>query len=293
VISGQAATKGRRGLGRRSLLRLPTSRALVYLVLIAWAILDFYPVIWTFLSSLKSPLELYENPFGLPASWSLANYALAWSEAKIGQFFTNSMIIAIGATTVGAVLASTVAFVFARFEFRGRGVLWLVLMVGFLVPTSTVMVPLIVFSRALGIYGTHLAIVLVLAVHTIPFSVFFLRAYMESLPRELEEAAIVDGATMRQVFLGVVVPLSVPAIAILSIFNFLTAWNEYTLVVLLSQSDSTFTLPVGIQFLSSTFNSNQPAISAGLVITMLPVVVAFVFFQRYIIRGVTAGALKG
>lgn len=273
--------------------RPAVGRVIVYAILFAWAALDFYPVIWTFLSSMKSPLELYQNPFGLPAAWSLSNYGLAWTEAKIGQFFANSLTIAIGSTALGAVFAATMAFVFARFEFWGKRVLWLVLMVGLLVPTSTLMVPLIVFSRVLGIYGTHLAIILVLAVRMIPFSVFLLRSYMESLPRELEEAAIVDGATMRQTFARIIVPLSVPAIATLSIFNFLTAWNEYPLVVLLSQSDSTFTLPVGIQFLSSTFNSNQPAISAGLMITMLPVIVAFVFFQRYIIRGVTAGALKG
>lgn len=291
MIPGRVAVPTRSPAQPSLLRRVP--RIGLYAVLVAWAIIAFYPVVWTFLSSFKTPVELFQNPFGLPANWSFDNYARAWTEAKMGQFFGNSVVIAVGATALGGLLSSTLAFVFARFQFKGSRLVWLLLMVGFLVPASTRLVPLIVFTRWLGIYGTQVAIILVLAVTMVPFSVFFLRAYMEALPRELEEAAVVDGARMGQVFLRVIVPLSIPALATLSIFNFLAAWNEYTLVVLLSQSDTTFTLPVGLQYLASTFTNNQPGISAGLMVTIIPVLLAFLFFQRYIIRGVTAGALKG
>jgi ABC-type glycerol-3-phosphate transport system permease component len=147
--------------------------------------------------------------------------------------------------------------------------------------------------RDLGLFGNLLAIIVVLAAAAVPFSAFFLRAYMESIPAELEEAAIVDGANAWQVFLRIIVPLSRPALATLGTFNFITAWNEFTMVILLSRNDSTFTLPVGIRFLNSSRAADITGTAAGLVITIIPVAVVFLFLQRFVVKGMTAGALKG
>jgi ABC-type glycerol-3-phosphate transport system permease component len=137
------------------------------------------------------------------------------------------------------------------------------------------------------------AMIVVFATGTIPFSAFFLRAFMESIPREMEEAAVMDGANMWQVFSRIIAPLSVPALATLAIFSFLTAWNELFFVVLMSRDSSTFTIPAGIANLSTQMLSQHSLIAAAFIISVLPVLLVFIFAQQYVVKGMTAGALKG
>jgi raffinose/stachyose/melibiose transport system permease protein len=268
-------------------------RLLLYAMLTAWALLNFYPLVWIVLTSFKSNREFLGHPFALPSTWGFANYEQAWTQGHMNRYFLNSVELAVGVTILSLVLASTTSFVFARFRFRGSWVLWTILMAGFLMPISTRMVPIVVFIRKLGLFGNLLAIIIVLAAAAVPFSAFFLRAYMESIPVELEEAAIVDGANAWQVFVRIIAPLSRPALATLGTFNFVTAWNEFTMVILLSRNDSTFTLPVGIRFLNSSRASDITGTAAGLAITIIPVAIVFLFLQRFVVKGMTAGALKG
>ncbi|MCZ7545515.1 MAG: carbohydrate ABC transporter permease [Anaerolineae bacterium] len=271
----------------------PVWRALLYAALIAWAVVDIYPMIWTALTSVKTNREYFDNPFGLPAEWHFQNYPDAWSQGRMNLYFLNTVALAAGVVLLSLALASSTSFVFARFRFRGSWVLWTLLMAGFLMPVTTRMVPIVVFMRRLGLYGNMLSIIVVLAAAAVPFSAFFLRAYMETIPRELEEAAIVDGANMWQVYTRIILPLAQPALATLGTFNFITAWNEFTMVILLSRSDSTFTLPVGIRFLNSSRAADITGTAAGLVITIVPVALVFLFLQRFVVKGMTAGALKG
>jgi raffinose/stachyose/melibiose transport system permease protein len=154
-------------------------------------------------------------------------------------------------------------------------------------------IPLITLLIKYGAYGTMPAMIIVFATGTIPFSAFFLRAHMESLPREIEEAAVIDGANMWQVFRRIIVPLTGPALRTLAIFNFLTAWNELFFVVLMSKDSSTFTIPAGIANLSTQMMSQHSLIAAAFVISILPVLFIFIFAQQYVVKGMTAGALKG
>lgn len=286
---GKVAARRR---GQMGIVRL-TGRSLVYTVLILWALVDIYPIIWTVLTSLKSNREFFDNPFGLPSNWLFQNYTEAWGQGRMNLYFMNTVLLAVGVTLLSLALASTTSFVFARFRFRGSWILWTVLMAGILMPTTTRLVPIVVFMRQVGLFGSLLAIIVVLAAAAVPFSAFFLRAYMETIPHELEEAAIVDGANMWQVFFRVILPLSKPALATLGIFNFVMAWNEFTMVILLSRSDSTFTLPVGIQFLNSSRAADITGTAAGLIITIIPVALVFLLLQRFIVKGLTAGALQG
>ena len=277
----------------RTLPRISVSRALLYATLVVWALINLYPLVWTALTSFKTNREFLEDPFGLPATWQFKNYTEAWSQGRMNLYFLNTVLLAVGVMVLSLALAASTAFVFARFHFRGSWVLWTILMAGFLMPLSTRMVPIVVFMREIGLFGSLLAIVVVLAAAAVPFSAFFLRAYMESLPSELEEAAIVDGANIWQVFSRIIVPLSQPALATLGTFNFINAWNEFTMVILLSRSDSTFTLPVGIRFLNSSRAADITGTAAGLVITIIPVALVFLFLQRFIVKGMTTGALRG
>jgi raffinose/stachyose/melibiose transport system permease protein len=154
------------------------------------------------------------------------------------------------------------------------------------------LVPLAIFTRTLGIYNSLVGLALIYAAIGIPWNTFFLRAFMETIPKELEEAAILDGAGMWGVFWNVMIPLSQPALATMATFHILSSWSELILALVLTGTTASRTLPVGISLLEGHFTSNEPGVAAGMIITIVPAVVAFAYLQRYVIKGITAGAIK-
>jgi raffinose/stachyose/melibiose transport system permease protein len=261
--------------------------------LIVWGIIAVYPLFWVLITSLKYTPELYRDPFGLPVNWKWSNYQEAWVYAKMGVYFLNSILVTAGSTVLVLFLSSTTAFVLARFEFRLKGLVWAYVLFGFLIPHSILLVPLAIFTRTLGLYNRLEGLALIYAAVGIPWNTFFLRAYMETIPKELEEAAIMDGAGMWTVFRQVILPLSQPALATMATFHILSSWSEYILALVLTGTTASRTLPVGISLLEGHFTSNEPGVAAGMAITIIPIVLVFVFLQRYVIKGMTAGALKG
>jgi len=270
------------------------TRTVIYVLLSAWALINLFPIVWVALAGLKTDVEIFQKPFALPERWLFENYGTAYETAHIRQYLGNSAVFSLGATVLGLALATLCAFPFARFNFRLKGVLWGFLMAMFLLPQSMRTIPLIVFLMRIGLYGTMSAIIVAYATGSIPFSAFFLRAFMEStIPRELEEAAVIDGANVWQVFSRIIVPLSMPALATLGIFNFLTAWNELFFVVLMSRDDRTFTMPAGIANLSTKMMTQHSLVASAFIISFLPVLVVFILGQRQVVKGMTAGAVKG
>jgi raffinose/stachyose/melibiose transport system permease protein len=261
-------------------------------VLILWGFFCIFPLIWTLITSLKSTPELYSAPFGFPKALKWSNYTDAWIFAKMGIYFLNSVLITILSTVLVLFLASTAAFVFARFNFRFKGILWAYVLFGFLIPHSILLVPLAILSRKLGVYNSQIGLSIIYAAVSIPWNTFFLRAFMETIPKELEEAAILDGAGMWSVFRHVMLPLSQPSLATMATFHFLYAWSEFILALVLTGTTESRTLPVGISLLEGFFTSNEPGVAAGMIITIVPAVIVFAFLQRYIIKGITAGAIK-
>jgi len=261
--------------------------------LLLWAFLAVYPLVWILLTSLKYTHELYDDPFGLPLSWKWSNYQEAWVFAKMGTYFLNSVVVTVLSTVLVLGLSSTTAFVLARFEFRLKALVWGYILFGFLVPHSLMLIPLAIFTRTLGIYDSLWGLALVYAAVGLPWNVFFLRAFMETIPNELEEAAVMDGAGMWTVFWHIVLPLSTPALATMATFHILGAWSEFILALVLTGDVASRTLPVGISLLEGHFTSNEPGVAAGMIITIVPAVIAYAFLQRFLIKGLTAGALKG
>jgi raffinose/stachyose/melibiose transport system permease protein len=277
---------------RRRRRRRPWTQYAIHVGLALWAFHAVYPLVWLMITSLKFTPELYAHPFSLPTSWKWSNYEEAWVYAKMGRYFINSLVVTVGSTIVVLALASTTAFALARFEFRFKGIVWAYILFGFLIPHSILLVPLAIFTRKIGLYDSLPGLALVYAAVGIPWNVFFLRAFMESIPRELEEAAVLDGASMWNVFRDVILPLSTPALATMSTFHVLSAWSEYILALVLTGTTESRTLPVGVSLLEGHFTSNEPGVAAGMVISIVPAVLAFIFLQRYVIKGLTAGALK-
>ncbi len=235
---------------------------------------------------------MYADPFGLSKVLKWSNYEDAWVYAKMGVYFLNSILVTLLSVVMVLFLSATSAFALSRFNFRFKGWVWAYVLFGFLIPHSILLIPLAIFTRTLGIYNNLLGLAVIYAAVGIPWNTFFLRAFMETIPKEFEEAAILDGAGMWGVFWNVMIPLSQPALATMATFHILSAWSEYILALVLTGTTASRTLPVGISLLEGVFTSNEPGVAAGMVITIIPAVIAFALLQRYVIKGITAGAIK-
>jgi ABC-type glycerol-3-phosphate transport system permease component len=277
----------RAGQGRRT-----ARQAFIHAGLIIWGLVSLYPLVWIVLTSLKYPADLYANPFGLPAHIAWSNYSGAWNDAQMSAYFVNSVVVTIAASVVLLLFSSMCAFALARFDFRLKGILWAYILFGFLVPATLTLIPLAQLTRTLGLYDNRLGLILVYAAGGIPFNTFFLRAYMESIPRELEEAAIMDGSGMWIIYWRMILPLSKPALTTMATFSVLYEWSEFIIALILTGSPNGRTLPVGISQIANVFASNETTVAAAMVISLVPALLVFAFLQRYVVQGLTAGALK-
>jgi multiple sugar transport system permease protein len=202
-------------------------------------------------------------------------------------------VISLGATAIALVLAIFAAYGFARFEFRGKVAAQAFILVGQLLPTAAIIVPLFVTLRYLGLVNTYLGLILVYMILTLPLSVWMLTSYFKAIPVELEEAAIIDGASRLGVLFRITLPLALPGIVAIVVYAFVTTWNEFIFALVLAQDKSVKTLPIGIAEFSTEFNTDWGAVMAASLIMTLPIAIMFFAMQRLFIGGLTAGAVKG
>lgn len=267
---------------------------LKWLILIFFLFVALYPLIWLLLASFKTNnLELQQNPFGFPEKWMFVNYYTAIVKAKLPALFIHSIIVAFSAVFVNLLVASMTSFVISREEFKGKNVLLTVLAAGILLPIISFMVPYFTIIQKMRLYDSLLALILVYSAINIPISVFLLTSFMDSIPRELEEAATIDGAGFVQRFTKIIVPLSQTGLATAGTFCFIYSWNEFIMALLLTSSESSRTLQLGIRFFTSQFVTNYTAMYAAIVITIVPSIIVYFIFHNKIISGLTAGAVKG
>jgi raffinose/stachyose/melibiose transport system permease protein len=268
------------------------ARVVMYLFLVTWAVMTLFPFIFVVLTSFKTPIEFLGNPFGLPEIWRFKNYVTAFVQGSVATYTLNSVFVVIVSTAMAIFLSATCAFAISRFKFRLKAVVWGYVLVGFLVNSYVLLMPLMILIRKMGLYNSLWTLSLVYATLAIPFNVFFFAAYMETIPRELEEAAVMDGANMWKVFWSVIMPISKPAAFTLTTFHVLYAWSDYVIALLLLDFGHS-TLPVGVATVAmGKMQQNYGAYSALLVMTSIPAILFFVALQRYVVKGVTAGAVK-
>ena len=268
--------------------------ALVYGALAIWALAAGYPLVFMLVTALKKDAELYRSPFALPEKLRWSNFVNAWVQGHLAPCVVNSIEVTLISLVLGLGLSVACAFAFARLNFGPlKSLFWTYVMFGFLVPDSVRFFPLMVFFAKVGLFDSIWALVLIYAAGGIPWNTFFLRAFMERIPRDYEDAAVVDGASVWQVFLHVILPLSRAPLITLATFHTLGVWNEFLMAFFLTSSESARTLPVGVRMLTGAFATNQTAIAAGLVIVMIPMALFFVLLQRHIVKGLTAGSLVG
>ena len=271
-----------------------TTRALFIIGLVAFLAICLFPFAWMIVSSFKTPQELYAvPPTWLPERPTLDHYRHVLGASNVPRYFLNSLIISVGSTLLALSLAIFAAYGFARFRFRGRRAGLAFILVGQLLPTAAIIVPLFVTLRYLGLVNTYLGLILVYLILTLPLSVWMLTSYFKAIPVELEEAAIIDGASRLALLLRITLPLSLPGLVSVVVFAFVTTWNEFILALVFAQDSRVKTLPIGIAEFTSEFNTDWGAVMAASMVMTLPIAVAFLLLQRLFVAGLTAGAIKG
>jgi N-acetylglucosamine transport system permease protein len=264
-----------------------------------WAILVIFPFVWMLVTSLKTDAEILSSPWNWPAELQWDNFSRAWTKAHIGRYALNTVIVLSGSVTGTLLVASMAAYALARFVFPGRQVLFVAFIAGLMFPVFLGLVPLFFLVDDLERFGfglgTYQALILVYIAYSLPFTIFFLTGFFKTLPSELGEAAILDGANHYQIFFQIMLPLAKPGLIAMGIFNFLGHWNQFLLPLVLMPDDSKYLLSQGLYFLAvqQSYDNDYAALFAAMVITMVPTLIVYVLFQRRLESGLTAGALKG
>ena len=262
-------------------------------VLALFLAITFLPLLWLVISSFKTNLELLTSAFSLPAAWQLGNYVNAVQVARLPRLFVNSLIVSSLSMVLNLAFCSMAAFVLAREWFRGRELVLNLIVAGVLVPVIALMVPYFRLITVTGLYDSLFGLALTYAAINVPVSVFLLHGFMRGVPRELEEAAVIDGCGFGGRYARIMVPLSQVGLVTAGTFVFLFSWNEFIYALLLTSSVGARTLQLGIRFFVSQFFTDYTSMFAAITLAIIPSILVYVLLHERIIRGLTAGAVKG
>ncbi len=263
------------------------------LYLLAVVLFVMTPLVATVLGGFKSLGELRVNPFGLPSVWEWSNYADILLSKRYWQLLGNSFVIATLTVVLTLICASMAAFVFAHLHFFGRDMLLNYLTMGLLFPAATAILPMFIKVRDLGLLDSHLGVVLPQVAFALAMSILLLRRFFKDLPTELLEAALVDGCSYPKFFRYVTLPLSRPILATVGTITFVHSWNAYLIPLVMLNSDSLYPWPLGIMVYQGEYSTEWHLILAFITLTILPTIILFLFAQKHIVAGLTAGAVKG
>jgi N-acetylglucosamine transport system permease protein len=263
-------------------------------VLWFWSIIVVFPMLWLLYSSFKSDREIFFSPWSLPETLRWDNFARAWISAHIGDYFVNSLIVVVPSLFLTLLLSSMAAYVIARFPFPGNRFVFYMFLSGLLFPIFLALVPLFFLVKDLRMLNTYHGLILVYTAYSLPFSVFFLTGFFKTLPSELHEAAIIDGANQYQVFFRIMLPLAQAGLISIGIFNFLGMWNQYILPLVLISNAARYLLTQGLAYMlhQQYYMNDWSGLFAAVTIIMIPTLLTYVIFQGQIQKGITVGALK-
>jgi len=264
-----------------------------WIVLGSFLIVTLIPLLWLVISSFKTDLELINKPFMLPKVWQIQNYVRAFQLSDLHLLFLHSIIVAVAATAVNIFVASMASYALSRYDFGLNNVILSIVLAGVLIPIIALMVPYFQLISKLGIYDSLLALILTYAAINLPISVFLVHGFMATVPKEMEEAGLIDGCNFWQRYAKIVFPLSRLGVVTAGTFVFLYAWNEFIYALLLTSSVRARTLQLGIRFFKSQFRAEYTSMYAALVVTIIPSIAVYILFHEKIIQGLSTGAVKG
>jgi ABC-type glycerol-3-phosphate transport system permease component len=250
---------------------------------------------WVLSSSLKTNLAIYIDPWSLPEKFLIENYISAWLTMRMGTYFLNSIIVVFSAILICLLASAMMAHALTRFEFKLRKPLLSLLIFSIAVPTQLLLIPLFAQLLNIRLVNTRFGLILVYAAIWLPFTIFVLTGFFRTIPREMEESAIIDGCGEFRIFFQIMVPLVQPGLICVCVFNFVAMWNEYMLALVLASRQNLRTISLGMFALrdSMMYSSNWGGLFAAIIIMLIPAAIIFVTLQKYLIQGLTAGAIKG
>ena len=252
------------------------------------------PLLWTLSLSFKYSSDVVSESFSLlPHPFTFSNYANTWASGRISQYFANSLVMSLSAVAVVSLLVLFNGYALSRFKFRGKQAFMVVMLMTQMLPRIIIISPLYLLMRDMGLVDSFLSVILVEIASAIPFQTLLMKGFIGGVPKEIEEAAMIDGCTRMQTLFHVIMPVIVPGIVTVISFAFINCWNEYLLPYTFLNSGSKFPLSVGLRYMITQTTINYSGLAAGAVIALLPPLCLFGYVQRYLVSGMSAGALKG
>jgi raffinose/stachyose/melibiose transport system permease protein len=270
----------------------PVNLTLIYLALIGYGFSVLYPMFLMVISSFKSTREIFRSPFTLPENWQFENYITAWNQGNFSTYFGNSVFVTVTSVVLVLLLGSLAAYPLGRYKFRGKQALMMYFLAGLMLPIRLGILPLFFLMRTLNLLNTPWSLIFLYTASGMPFTIFILSNFFETLPRELEEAARIDGASELRIYWQVMLPLVRPALATVAIFNFIPWWNDFFFPLIFIRAERYRTLPLGLFSFFGERQNDWALLFSGLTITALPLLVLYLFASKQIISGLTSGALK-
>lgn len=265
---------------------------LKYIFLALCVAVALFPILWVILSSFKTNAEILSNGVALPQNPSFAGYRDALTISPILSYFGHSIIITVTSTALNVLFLAMAAYVFARCRFRGRDVLYFILSLAMVIPMSALLHPVYSVIQSLGLYDTKTGLILVYTALNMPMSLLILRGTFASIPRALEEAAYVDGASFVRTFFQIMLPCAKGGLTSAAVLAFLQSWNEFTFALVLTSGEAARTLPLSLSYFTAQFSFNYTAMFAAVTIAVVPSIVIFAVFQEQVVSSLTAGSVK-
>lgn len=267
--------------------------AIKYAALIIFTVMCLYPLVWLFLASFKTNQELYFNTWGLPEAWQLTNYINAVLKGKVIQYFGNSVIIAVSAVFVTVTFATMASYAITRMNWKFSKLVYGIFLLGMMVPIYGLIIPLFSIFKTMGLLNNHLAVIIPQIALGFPMAIFIICGFMGSIPRELEEAAIIDGCSVFQCFMKIVIPIAKSSIVTVAVVQFINVWNDLLLPRIFLTDSEKMTLPVGLTNFQAMYSTDYVGMIAAVIITIIPSIIVYILLHKQIMEGMVAGAVKG
>ncbi len=271
-----------------------TKRVLLYVVLFAIALVQIFPLYWLFTFSLKDNIQIFTtNQLGLPNPYQFKNFTNVLEKGKVATFLVNSVLVTVSTIFISTILSTMAAYAIARMKWKWSNRTLLYFLMGMMIPLHATLVPLFIFMKRTSLYDTPLALILPYVAFAIPMAIYIFVGFFKTIPREMEEAACLDGMSIYGIFLRIMVPLIRPAIATVAIFTYLSCWNELMFAISFISKAQWKTLTVGIQGMVGMYATDWGALGAGLVVATVPTLIIYLLMSGEIQKSFTTGALKG
>ena len=272
-----------------------TVTTVIQFLCVVYSLVVLVPVVWSVISSFRPSLDFFIRPFGLPSVWKYQNFIYAWNQSNVSTYFRNSVFVTVVSVTFIIILSAMASFALTRLRFRGRITLLFLFVAGLFIPSALLLLPLFLMLQNLHALNSYIGLIPVYIAYSFPFTVFVLVPFFNAIPKDLEEAAFLDGASYYQVFYKVALPLVKPGLIVATIFNVFGIWNEFVLGYVLISSKDLKTIPLGLAdiLMKQYYTADYGKVFAAIVIAALPIVVLYLIFQRKLVGGSMSGALKG